>query len=708
MAAHPFRSSPIGLYLCIGFVVSACGQSAAPELRDPLEPGRAVAGATSITNGGFESGTTSWTSTGSTTTSTTAHSGVASGQAGSKTFTTTSTLAQGFTVPAGGATLSFWYQGNCNDTVSFAWATATLADSTAGTTATLLPNTCTLTGTWVKVTSAALTAGHAMLLTLTNKSESFNTDYNFTLFDDVVLTPNAPANDFSLTATPAAATVAAGAATTVSIATALTSGTAQTITLAASGLPAGVTASFTPASVTAGGSSTLTLTAAATAASATATVTVTGTATSGSHAAGVALTVTGAASTGGVTNGGFESGLTGWTATGADTTSTVAHSGAASAMLGNKTTGTPSTLAQTFTMPAAGGAISFWYQGNCNDTVQFASFSAALVDNTAGTTMTVLGNTCTLTTTWAQATSPAIPAGHSVTLTFTNASEVFQTNYNFTLVDDVTIAAPVAGVGPNGGTVDHLFFAVIGDTRPGNIDDTVNYPTAIIGKIFQDLQAMSPRPQFVIATGDFMYANTTSGTAQPQLSLYASARNAFTGTLFPAMGNHECDGFTADNCTSLTQTQNIVAYMSTLVTPIGKSLPYYSIPVNATDGSWTAKLVTPACNFWSTTQQTWLTQQLTTPTTYTILFRHEPADATTGPCVNAVETLMTQHPYNLSLVGHTHTFQLTGKEVIVGNGGAPQTAVPYGYATVERLSTGWQVKQYDYSTGLPVNTFLVP
>ncbi len=73
-------------------------------------------------------------------------------------------------------------------------------------------------------------------------------------------------------------------------------------------------------------------------------------------------------------------------------------------------------------------------------------------------------------------------------------------------------------------------------------------------------------------------------------------------------------------------------------------------------------------------------------------------------------TLLGQYPYNLLLVGHTHTFSgsSSSKEIIIGNGGAPQTSVPYGFATVEKVSNGWQIKQYDYSTNTVVNTFTIP
>ena len=272
-------------------------------------------------------------------------------------------------------------------------------------------------------------------------------------------------------------------------------------------------------------------------------------------------------------------------------------------------------------------------------------------------------------------------------------------------------------VGPTGGSVDHLYFAVIGDSRPPNADETGSYPSAVISKIYQDIEALSPRPQFVVSTGDYMYASASpivSGSAALQAKDYMTARAAYAGTLFPAMGNHECDGFVADNCTSTTQYPNIEAFMNTIIQPSGQSSPYYSIPINATDGSWTAKLVVVACNYWSATQQTWLTTELAKTTTYTVLVRHENADATsTPPCFPTVPNVMAAAKYDLSLVGHVHDFSAasSSKEVVVGHGGAPLTSSysgTYGFITVEQLSTGWTIKNYDYSTGLPVTTVTIP
>ena len=68
-----------------------------------------------------------------------------------------------------------------------------------------------------------------------------------------------PTNDFSVSLSPASGSVNPGQSATSTVGTSVTSGSAVGVQLSASGLPSGATASFSPASVTAGGSSTLTL-----------------------------------------------------------------------------------------------------------------------------------------------------------------------------------------------------------------------------------------------------------------------------------------------------------------------------------------------------------------------------------------------------------------------------------------------------------------
>jgi hypothetical protein len=147
-----------------------------------------------LTNGGFETGSlSSWTASGASTgVSTTAHTGTYSARLGTTTATNgDSSIAQSFTAPSGATQLSFYYQVHCPDTVTYDWATATLADNTAGTTSTMLAKTCTNSGAWAQAT-ANVTAGHSYTLTLTSHDDNYSSDPTYTLFDDVAFNSSAP------------------------------------------------------------------------------------------------------------------------------------------------------------------------------------------------------------------------------------------------------------------------------------------------------------------------------------------------------------------------------------------------------------------------------------------------------------------------------------------------------------------------------------
>ncbi|WEO99490.1 carbohydrate binding domain-containing protein [Streptomyces sp. FXJ1.172] len=142
-------------------------------------------------------------------------------------------------------------------------------------------------------------------------------------------------SDFSLSLAPGSASVAQGGSATATVSTAVTSGSAESVSLSASGAPSGVTVSFSPGSVTSGGTSTLTAAVGSSVAAGSYPVTVTGTAPSGSHSATYTLTVTSGGGGGGgggggsLANAGFETGsLSPWTCTGGSTVvSGAVHSG---------------------------------------------------------------------------------------------------------------------------------------------------------------------------------------------------------------------------------------------------------------------------------------------------------------------------------------------------------------------------------------------
>lgn len=102
-----------------------------------------------------------------------------------------------------------------------------------------------------------------------------------------------PVNDFSVSVSPTSGSTAPGGSVTTTVSTATTNGSAQSVSLSASGLPSGATASFNPATVTSGGSSTLTISTSASTPPGTYPVTVTGSAASGTRTATYTLTVTG-------------------------------------------------------------------------------------------------------------------------------------------------------------------------------------------------------------------------------------------------------------------------------------------------------------------------------------------------------------------------------------------------------------------------------
>jgi len=156
----------------------------------------------------------------------------------------------------------------------------------SGATASFSPTSVTAGGSSTLAVDAGTAAAGSYALTITGTGASATHTTSLSL----AIAGKPPANDFSISASPASVSVEQGGSATSAIATAVVSGSAETLSLSASGLPSGATASLSPTSVTAGNGSTLTIDT-GTAAAGSYTVTVTAVAASATHSANVALSI---------------------------------------------------------------------------------------------------------------------------------------------------------------------------------------------------------------------------------------------------------------------------------------------------------------------------------------------------------------------------------------------------------------------------------
>jgi len=227
---------------------------------------------------------------------------------------------------------------------------------------------------------------------------------------DVIFNPGTQTPDFALSASPTSVSVAQGGTKTTTVSTTISGGFNSAVSLSASGLPAGVTASFSPASIAApgSGSSTLTFTASSTAAIGTSTVTINASGGGVSHSTTVSLTVSSTAtpdfavsasptsvsvaagSSGTSTisttvSGGFNSAVSlsasglpsGVTA--AFNPTSIAAPGSGSSTLTFTASSTAAAGTSTITINASGGGVSH-------------STTVSLTITTGGTTTQILGN----------------------------------------------------------------------------------------------------------------------------------------------------------------------------------------------------------------------------------------------------------------------------------------------------------------------------
>jgi hypothetical protein len=364
---------------------------------------------------------------------------------GSFKFPNCSSGSSDFSISANPSSLSVFQGGSGTSTISTAvtsGASQTVNLSASGqppgTTVSFNPTSVAAGGSstmTVNVGSGTATGNYTITVTGTGASGTHTTTVGLT-----VTTP--PPADFSISANPATMSLPQGASGTSTINTTVTSGLAQTVSLSASGQPAGTTVSFNPSSVTAGGSSTMTVTVGTGTPTGSFTITVTGTGSSVTHTTSVALTVTAA---GAVVNGGFETGnLSGWSASGAFTPviATTPHSGSFSARLGSTSpVNGDSTLAQTIAIPGGSSKLTFWYQPHCTDTITYDQIQAQ-IRSTAGAILATVMNVCSNSGVWTNVSYDVSAfAGQTVVLWFNDHDDGYATDPTYFYLDDVAISA---------------------------------------------------------------------------------------------------------------------------------------------------------------------------------------------------------------------------------------------------------------------------
>jgi hypothetical protein len=157
------------------------------------------------------------------------------------------------------------------------------------------------TGTFVQST-ASNPIGNYLVFTIPNVSgftlsaipSTSSSGYRRAAINGIQIVPLAPPNpNFTISTTQSSATVGLASSVTFTVNVGAVNGFTGPVTLGATGLPSGATASFSPASITTSGSSTMTVTTTSGASTGSSTVTIQGTAGSLTNSASVTLIVSG-------------------------------------------------------------------------------------------------------------------------------------------------------------------------------------------------------------------------------------------------------------------------------------------------------------------------------------------------------------------------------------------------------------------------------
>ncbi|MDX6500091.1 MAG: hypothetical protein QOG23_3351 [Blastocatellia bacterium] len=324
----------------------------------------------------------------------------------------TDSLLQAVSIPstAASATLSFWRHidtaetttTKANDTMK-----VQVRNSSAAVLATLATSSNLNAAPGYTQVSFDLTAykGQTIQIYLVGtENQSLKTSFVVDDFALNVQTSGTPA-DFAIASAPTALTVTAGTSAASTITTTISGSFNSAITLSASGLPAGTTATFNPTSIAApgSGSATLTISVGASTAAGAYSVVVNGSGGGKTHSATISLTVS--TSGGGTTqqllgNPGFENGSGSpapWTVSAGviDNSSFEApHSGSWKAWLNGYGSVHTDTLWQQLSVPATAtsASLSFWRHIDTTETSTTTAYDTLKVQvrNSSGTVLATL------------------------------------------------------------------------------------------------------------------------------------------------------------------------------------------------------------------------------------------------------------------------------------------------------------------------------
>ena len=335
------------------------------------------------------------------------------------------------------------------------------------------------------------------------------------LINQLIGTPSAPS--FTISSNPASVTVTPGSSATASIAVVPQNGFAGTVALSVSGLPAGVTGSFSSTGATAG---TLTLTASATAAAGTATAIVTGKSGSltSTFSIGVAVgQASGFSISASPATLGIAQGASG------KTTVTVTTVGGFAGTVALATSGLPAGVTATFARGATAATSSLTLTASATAAIGTSNVTIA---GTSGslTKAATIGLTVTAASTFSLTASPAA-------LTFVQGATASST---ISITPQNGFSAPVSlnvsGL-PSGVTASFaqnvLTLAASSSAAPGQGSVTVTGSSGTLAKTVSIAVTITAAPSFTLSVAPTAVSVSRGGTATAGVTI--TSQGGFTG-----------------------------------------------------------------------------------------------------------------------------------------------------------------------------------